>query len=178
MLIDFAFIMMMALACYKGYSKGLIVAVFSLLAFIIGLAAAIKLSAVVAGWLGTQVSVSQQWLPLLSFAFVFIVVALLVRLGAKFIEKTVQFAMLGWINKLGGILFFAVLYTIILSIILFYAEQIKLIEPKAIAASKFYSFLIPIAPKVINGIGAVIPIFKDLFEQLQGFFGGINMPKT
>jgi membrane protein required for colicin V production len=172
MIIDFTFIVLMAMACYKGYSKGLIVAVFSLVAFIVGLAAAIKLSAMVAGWLGTQVSVSKQWLPLLSFALVFMLVSLLVRLGARFIEKTVQFAMLGWVNKIGGILFFAVLYTIILSIIIFYAQQVKILDAKAISASKFYSFLQPIAPKVINGIGSVIPIFKDLFEQLQEFFGG------
>jgi membrane protein required for colicin V production len=177
MVIDLAFFVLMILAVLKGYSKGLIVAVFSLVAFIVGLAAAVKLSAVVAGWLGTQVSVSNQWIPILSFALVFLGVVLLVKMGAKMIEKTIQFVMLGWVNKLGGILFFCILYIIIMSIVIFYAEQLKIITASTIKASKTYDFVQPFGPKVINGIGSVIPIFKDLFGQLQSFFDGVVTTK-
>jgi membrane protein required for colicin V production len=177
MIIDLAFFVLIIMAALKGYNKGLIVAVFSLVAFIVGLAAAVKFSAIVAGWLGTQVSVSNHWIPLLSFALVFLGVVLLVKMGAKMIEKTVQFVMLGWVNKLGGVLFFCLLYVIILSIVIFYAEQLKIINQSTIKASKTYDFVKPFGPKVINGIGAVIPIFKDLFGQLQSFFDGVATTK-
>jgi membrane protein required for colicin V production len=174
MIIDFAFIALIALAAWKGYNKGLIVAVFSLIAFIVGLAAAVKFSAVVAGWLGTQVSVSNKWMPLLSFAVVFIGVVFLVKIAARLVEKAIQLALLGWVNKIGGILFFALLYTIILSIILFYAKQLNIITSTTIAESKMYTYIEPIGKKVINGIGGVIPLFKDLFTQLESFFEGIK----
>ena len=45
----------MVLALIKGYRRGFIVAVFSLIAIIVGLAAAIKLSTVVAGRIGQAV---------------------------------------------------------------------------------------------------------------------------
>jgi membrane protein required for colicin V production len=48
MFIDAVFFILMALACYKGYSKGFIIAIFSVLGFIVGLAAALKLSTTVA----------------------------------------------------------------------------------------------------------------------------------
>ena len=51
MIIDIAFAIVMILAIFKGFSKGFIVGIFSLLAFIIGLAAALKLSVVVANYL-------------------------------------------------------------------------------------------------------------------------------
>jgi membrane protein required for colicin V production len=174
MIIDIAFFVLILLALKKGYSKGLIVAVFSLLGFIIGLAAAIKLSAVVAGWLGTQLNVAQQWIPIISFALVFIGVVYLVKLGAALVEKSIKFVMLGWVNKIGGILFYALLYCIVLSIFCFYAKQLNIITPTIIKDSKVYSFIEPIGQKVINSIGTVIPIFKDLFSQLESFFDTVK----
>lgn len=174
MLIDLIFAVLIVLAAVKGFQRGLIVAVFSLLAFIIGLAAAIKLSAVAAGYIGKAVSVSDQWLPVISFAVVFLVVVLLVRWGAALIEKTVQFAMLGWINRLGGILFFAILYITILSIIIFYAENLKLLKSETINSSFTYSFLQPWGPKVIESFGKVLPFFQNMFAELSSFFGNMS----
>src|SRR5688572_5269635 len=106
MIIDLFIAVLLVLAIIKGFSRGLIVGLFSLVAVIIGLAAALKLSAVVAGYIGNTVKVSENWLPVISFIVVFLIVILLVRLGAKAIEKTVELALLGWVNKLGGIILF------------------------------------------------------------------------
>jgi membrane protein required for colicin V production len=177
MLIDTIIAAALAMAIWKGYSKGLIVAVFSLLAFIIGLAAAIKLSAIVAGWLGTQVNVSQKWIPLLSFIIVFIGVVFLVNMGAKLIEKSIKIVMLGWVNKIGGILFYVLLYLIILSVLLFFGKQLAILSDETIAKSSLYSYIQPLGPKIIDGFGSVIPIFKDLFVQLENFFDSIASKK-
>ena len=83
MLLDVIAIALLVLAVYKGLSKGLIVALFSFIAFIIGLAAALKLSAIAAGYIGDTISISEKWLPVIAFIVVFLVVVLLVRLGAR-----------------------------------------------------------------------------------------------
>ena len=108
----------------------MIVSLFSFIAFTIGIAAAMKLSVVAAGYIGNAVKISDKWLPIISFAVVFLIVVLLVRLGAKFIQKTVELAMLGWANKVGGILLYAVLYILIFSVLLFYADQMNFINQK------------------------------------------------
>jgi membrane protein required for colicin V production len=173
MVLDLIFAVIIVLAIFKGYQRGLIVGLFSLVAVIIGLAAAMKLSTVAAGYIGKAVKISQEWLPVISFAIVFILVVLLIRLGANAIERTVEVVMLGWLNKLGGILLYAIIYTIVFSVLLFYAEQIKLIKPETIQQSAVYSFIQPWGPKAINGVGAVIPVFKDMFGELEHFFDGI-----
>ncbi len=173
MLLDIIFAVIIVLAIFKGYQRGLIVGLFSLVAVIIGLAAAMKLSTVAAGYIGKAVKISQEWLPVISFAIVFILVVLLIRLGANAIERTVEVVMLGWLNKLGGILLYAIIYTIVFSVLLFYAEQIKLIKPEIIQQSVVYSFVQPWGPKAINGVGAVIPVFKDMFGELEHFFDGV-----
>jgi membrane protein required for colicin V production len=173
MILDVIFAVIIVLALFKGYQCGLIVGLFSLVAGIIGLAAAMKLSAVVASYIGSAVKVSDEWLPVISFIVVFLVVVLLIRLGANAIERTIEVAMLGWVNKLGGIILYAVIYTVVFSVLLFYAEQVQLLQPKTIQQSVTYSYIQPWGPKVINGFGSIIPLFKDMFGELESFFGGV-----
>jgi membrane protein required for colicin V production len=165
------------LALFKGLRKGLILGVFSFLAFIIGLAAAIKLSAIAAAYIGDNVSISQRWLPVIAFIVVFLIVVLLVRLGAKALEGVVNLALLGWANKIGGFAFFALLYLFIFSILLFYASQLHLFNKATIEASISYPFLIPLGPMVIEGLGAVLPFFKNMFTELLDFFNGVAQNK-
>lgn len=174
MFIDFIAIAIIIISIIKGFRNGLVVAIFSLLAFIIGLAAAIKLSAVVAEYLGTNTNISQRWLPILAFAIVFFVVVLLVRLGAKAIEGGLRMAMLGWPNKLGGVVFYLLLYFFIFSIILFYATQLHIIKPETVQTSVTYPIIYPIAPIVMDALGSVVPSFKNMFGELENFFGQLS----
>jgi len=174
MILDLVFAVLILLAAIKGYRRGLIVGIFSFIALIIGLAAAIKLSAVVADYLGNTVKISDQWLPVISFAIVFLIVALLVRLGANAIQKAAETIMLGWVNRIGGMVFYITLYITIFSVILFYAEQIKIVQPATKDRSVTYSYIKPWGPKAINGIGSAVPAFRNMFADLENFFGGIS----
>jgi membrane protein required for colicin V production len=173
MIIDIIFAVLIVLAVIKGYSRGLIVGLFSLVAIIVGLAAAMKLSAVVAGYIGKAVNISDKWLPVVSFIVVFIVVLLLIRLGANAIEKVVEVAMLGWLNKLGGIILYVAIYTTVFSVLLFYSEQLRIIQPDTINKSVTYSFIQPWGPKAINSLATVLPFFRDMFGELERFFDGV-----
>lgn len=176
MFIDIVFLLLMVLACIKGLRKGFIIALFSIIGFIAGLAAAIKLSTVVAEKLSNNLNASGKWLPALSFLLVFIVVALLVNLGARLLTKTFQMVMLGWVNRLGGLLLYALLYCIFFSVFLFYATQLHFIKQETITASQVYPYLQPLGPRVINSLGTVIPFFKDMFINLEKFFE--NLPAS
>jgi membrane protein required for colicin V production len=157
-------------AVIKGFQRGLIVGIFSFVAVIVGLAAAIKLSALVADYLGETTNVSKQWLPVLSFLIVFIGVVLLIRLGANLLQKSVEAVMMGWANRLGGIVFYVAIYTIVYSILLFYATQLKLLSPETSEKSVVYGIISPWGPAIIDGIGTVLPFFKNMFRELEDFF--------
>jgi membrane protein required for colicin V production len=174
MIIDILVAIALVMAIIKGFQKGFIIAVFSVLAFIAGIAAALKLSAAVAIWLDTATNIGTKWLPFVSFLLVFISVILLVRLGAKFIEGAITFALMGWLNKLLGIILYALLYIIILSVFLFYTQQMSLFAASTIKESLTYPYIVPWAPKILEAIGTVVPWFKDVFEELGRFFGTIN----
>jgi len=173
MIIDILLLLILVLAIFKGYQRGLIIGVFSFVAIVIGIAAAMKLSTIAAIYIGNTVKVSQQWLPVISFIVVFIIVVLLVRLGANMIERAIETASFGWLNRLGGIALYAIIYIIVFSVLLFYAGEIKLIQPATIQKSISYSFIAPWGPVVINAIASVIPFFGDMFTDLQSFFDGV-----
>jgi membrane protein required for colicin V production len=178
MIIDVLCIALLAHATFKGLSRGFIVAIFSLLAIIIGLAAATKLSASVAIVLQEKAHFNSAWLPFVSFAIVMLLVVLLVRWMANAAEQTVEFALMGWINKLGGVLFYALIYLLILSVVLFFLWQLKILEPTTWQQSICWPWLQPLGPKVINALGSVIPFFKGLFSELESFFEMVNTKAT
>ena len=169
-MIDILFFIVLSLAIYKGYTRGFIMAICAVLGFVVGLAAALKLSATVASKIST-ISTPNKFLPLLAFAIVFIAAAFAVNFIGKIIEKAFQTVLLGWANKLAGIFLFCLLYTIIFSVFLFYALQVHLLKPTATAESTIYPYIGSLAPKVMDGIGVVIPWFKNMFAELQQFFG-------
>lgn len=173
MIIDIAFVILMILAVFKGLRKGLVLGIFSLLAFIIGLAAALKLSVVVAGYLKNSAGGLSKWLPLISFMLVFIGVILLVNILGRLIKKTLRFAMLGWLDSLGGMVLYVTLYTIIFSVLLFFAVKLFLVQSSTIRDSNLYGYIAPWGPKVMDNLGRIIPLFKDMFTQLQDFFGNV-----
>jgi membrane protein required for colicin V production len=173
MAIDIIFIVLMLIAVFKGLQRGLIVAVFSVIACLAGLAAAIKLSAVLADHWKDSVHASSKWIPILAFILVFVVVVLLVRWLANLIEAAVDFVFLEWLNKLGGLLLYIALYAAVYSILLFYGAKSHIIPDKVIASSRVYGSIEPWGPAVINAIGKVIPFFKDMFTELAAFFSRI-----
>jgi membrane protein required for colicin V production len=179
MIIDIIFLIILLIAIFKGLQRGLIVAIFSVFALIAGLAAAMKLSVVVAGYLKDSIHLSAKWLPVISFILVFIIVVLLVRWTASLLQAAINFALLGWINKLGGVLLYAAIYTAIFSVLLFYGTKSGFIANNTITVSKTYNFIEPWGPVLINGVGKIIPFFKDMFTQLEDFFNHLShqLPK-
>lgn len=168
--IDIIFAIIMVFALYRGYTRGLIVALFSLVAVILGLAAALKLSAVTALYVQQHWDMHSRWVPVLCFICLFLGVILLVRLGAGMLQKLVEMVMLGWLNKLGGILLYSVIFIIIYSVMLWMANQVYWLSPETKLQSVVYPYIENIGPWVLDHIGQVIPVFKNMFAQLQSFF--------
>ena len=158
----------------QGYRKGIVVAVFSLLAFVLGMICALKLSQKLAGYLFAQGWVTSGWAQIISYILLFVGVAWLVRLGGKAIQRSFEAVMLGLPNRLVGGLVYLFIGAFIWSSCLWLANQVHAISPESIAQSKTYDWLVPIAPWVFAHVGEVLPFAKNIFSDLQHFFDGVN----
>ena len=170
MIIDLVCLILLVLAVFKGISRGFIVAVFSFLAFIVGMAAALKLSSTVAQSLHQKMNVSGYWLPILSFMLVFTAVVFCIRFGAKLVKKVAGIFFLGWLDSLLGVLLYVAMYLMTFSVVLFFATRIYLISPQVKQASKTYAYIAPFGPKVIGGLGKALPFFNHIFSDLGSYF--------
>lgn len=169
-MIDIAFLICMAMAVWKGYSKGLVVALFSFVGMIVGMLLALKCSAVVAVWLGEETKLDAKWLPFLAFLLIIIGVYFGVRMLAALVQKSLEFAMLGWANRVGGILLYALLYSSLLILVLFYADKMELLSVEAKADSQFYQFMHGFAKPILSFIADALPFIKNMLHQLTDFF--------
>ncbi len=174
MFLDVVCLLLLLWATFKGLRNGFIVGVFSFLSFLIGLAAALKLSTLAAEYLGANTNIGERWIPFIAFAAVFLIVVLLVRIGAKAIENVLRIAMLGWLNRLGGVLLYVLLYLFIFSIILFYADQLNLVKEETMETSVAYPYIRPLGPKFVGTLGHILPFFKNMFSELEMFFDGVG----
>jgi membrane protein required for colicin V production len=170
MVIDVLFLILLLLAAIKGFKKGFIVAVFSFLSFILGIAIAIKCSVIVAHTIEQHTKLHGAWLPFVSFLLIIIVVSLIVYQLAKLLENAIQLVLPSIFNKLAGFVLYAVLYTFIFSVFLFYAFQLHALPQQVANESISYPIIKPVAPWVIDRAATVFPVFKNMFEQLTVFF--------
>jgi membrane protein required for colicin V production len=174
MILDVVGIILIVLFFIRGYMKGAIVAAFSVLAILLGIICALKLSQSLATWLLAKGYISSGWAQVVSYLVLFIGVVLIVRLIARLIEKALEGMMLGIVNKLVGGLLYAALGALLWSSFLWLGNRMNIITPDTIAASKTYSWLAKLAPWFFEQAGKLLPFAKDTVANLEHFFDAVN----
>ena len=106
--IDVLIFIPLAYAGYKGFKRGLIIEVFTLLALLVGLYAGIHFSDYFSEFLKNTFSWNSKYLPVVTFTLIFLAVGAMVYFAGKTIEQLVKVVKLTPLNKFFG-LFFAVL---------------------------------------------------------------------
>lgn len=119
--LDFIIIIPAIYACWKGFKKGFIVEMFTLLALLVGLYVAIHFSDWTSRKIQENVSSTLEYLPAISFTITFLAVGAMIYFLGKAIEKLVDFTHLSLFNKFLGILFslLKMIYIISILIVLF-----------------------------------------------------------
>ena len=174
MIIDVFYIICLILFLYRGYKKGVVVALFAVVSIIVGIFCALKFSGFIAGWLFKDTSTGSAWVAFLSYILVFACTVLLVRLGAKAISKLLDVAFLGWINRLSGAVLYGFLITLIISTFLWLINGMGMIGIKTQAESYSYHILVAFAPKIFSWIGILLPFVKGSFHDLTTFFDTVK----
>lgn len=141
---------------YKGFKKGLIIEVTTLVALIASIYGAIKFSDFTAVYLRENWTIDERYMPILSFAVTFIAIVILVNLLGRLLEKVVKLASLGTINKLAGALFRVAKIAIIISVVFSMVDSLDkdwgLIPTEMKEGSVLYEPLSQIAPIIIPAI--------------------------
>ena len=105
-------------AAIQGFQKGFISQVIAIISIIAGVWLSVQFASEVTVWLAQYIQGSEQVLKVVSFALIFIAVIAGLALLGRLVEGTVKLNMLGWLNRLLGVVFSLVKASLIVGLII------------------------------------------------------------
>ncbi len=89
---------------YRGFSKGIIIELSTLLALVLGIYGAIHFATHIQPFLIDEFSINSAFLPIVSFGLTFLVIVLIVRLLGFLVDRFFKLVALGFLSRvLGGV---------------------------------------------------------------------------
>jgi membrane protein required for colicin V production len=122
--LDILLIIPLIIGGWRGFKKGFIIELFTLLALLVGIYAGIHFSDFMADILKENIGLTTKYLPAIAFTITFLAVGAMVFFGGKVLEKMIKVVALGPINKAAGAIFGVLKMLFILSALLAILESI------------------------------------------------------
>lgn len=173
MITDIILVLIMVLAFYKGWTKGLIMALFVFVSYFLALALAFQCSGMVQGYLWKGEAAQSRWYGFLAFAIVLVAAIILIRILGKLVEKLVEVVMLGIVNRLLGVVLFLFIYCSLYAVVLVFIESINSsgLAPVPDGSAEYSSvsmrYLLKLGNWVILNFSEWLPAMKSLFNYTQ-----------
>jgi membrane protein required for colicin V production len=142
----------------RGAMRGFVVEVASTVALVAGLLGAIYFSKYTQGLIQEYTEYSGDFLGILSFALTFVGIIIGIHILAKFIQKVLQLAALGLVNRVAGAVFGTLKMALICSFVLTVIKSAGLEEHILSDESKNQSWLF----KPVSKVGpAILPMIQN-----------------
>ena len=104
-IIDAIILICLIPAIFQGFRKGFISQVISIVSIIVGIWASAQFADMTTSWISQYITASEPVLKIVAFAIILVVVFLVLGLLGRLLESILNFAFLGWVNKLLGTTF-------------------------------------------------------------------------
>lgn len=123
--IDIIILLILVYGAVRGFFKGLIVEVFTLLGLVLGVFLAMKYSVYAENVLRDFLNVSEPYLHPVGLAMTFLLVAVVTYLLGKMLTKLVDVIALGIPNKLLGMVFGVLKYFVLICFVLMITDSLN-----------------------------------------------------
>lgn len=174
-LLDVFLMLPLAYGAWRGFKKGLIIEVFTLLAIVVGIYMAVHFSDLISNKINENVGEEYSATPAVAFSLIFLAVGALIYFGGIALEKVIKVVNLSIANRMLGLLFGTIKTLYLLSIFLVtyqsYDPEGKLITEENRDASMLYY---PIKNTSIK----TIPYLSQSRLYLEGKFGTPDEEQT
>jgi membrane protein required for colicin V production len=180
MWIDVLFLIALLIGIIRGWKSGIIISLFVSAAWVLGIIGALKLCGGAAAVIRDQFRIESAYVPVVAFIGVFLLISLVVYLIGKSLEKVVEVAQMGFLNKFMGVVFQASVFLVILSLFIWLVNGVGLIAPEVKNASKSFSLLNSVSTHCIELSEKYLPAVKEVFREIEEFFENVSeqVPET
>lgn len=169
---DILLLLPLGIGAIKGYRRGLVLEVASLLAFVLGVVGGLALLNDAIPLVRNYVGEAFGLLPLVSFVLVFAAIGWGVHLLSSFLKTAIHLTPLGVLDNLGGALSGVLKWVLGLSLLLhgIGLAGLNLISPHMVAESQVLPWVRQATPVALELVGLVMPFASTLLERLRGVF--------
>lgn len=154
------------IAILQGYRHGLIKAIISFCSLFIGLIVAFQFAGYISNILKEHTKIGSQWLPFIAFLVVLIGVMILLKMITGILQQSAEWLLLGWLNKLLGMVLYALIYGTILSALLYFMILLGVVEKSSIKDSFSFSYVESWWPYFMKKLSLWIPSIKSSLSSL------------
>lgn len=157
-------------AILQGIRNGLIKAILSFFSLFIGLIVAYQLAGWVANQLKEHTKIESHWLPFISFVIVLLIVLFLVKWVTGLLQQTAEQLLLGWLNKIMGIVLYSFIYLTIWSAIIYFLQILGVLEAAKMKDAFSYSYLQKWWPYCMEKMSLWLPTIKTTITTFSSTF--------
>lgn len=149
------------MAVLQGYRNGFIKAVISFFSLMIGLLLAFQFAGWVSSILKEHTKIASHWLPFISFLIIVVGVLILLKFISGLLQQTAEWLLLGWLNKLMGLLLYGFIYFTMLSAIVYFLQILGVVQAAEMKESYSYSYLQQWWPYCLEKASLWMPSIKS-----------------
>lgn len=124
-ILDIVFLVCLVPAVIQGLRKGFIAQVVAIISLILGGWIAYHFSSAATRWLGQWIEVSGPAMDIISFILIFAIVVTILFLLGKVLETSIKIIMLGWLNRLLGLIFALVKYALVIGLLIILFDSVN-----------------------------------------------------
>ena len=167
--LDIVMLLPLCFAFIRGWRKGLIAEIFSMLALILAIIACMKLTSfamqILEHWLH-----GSPYLSFFSYALVFVAVYIGVMQIGNIFGKAAEMVFLGPVNQFAGGMFSMLKLLFMISLFIWLSDRIQFFPSGIRQQSFLYQHIRPFAPWVITKVTAHMPFFQGMIGKIENFF--------
>ena len=146
-------------AVVQGLRKGFISQAISIVSLIVGIWLSARFASAVSVWIGQWITASGQVLEIVVFALILILVFLALGAIGKLLEATIRLVMLGWLNRLLGVVFALLKTMLIVGLVIMAFNSLNVtfgfVKEEVLNQSMLY-------PPLKNLANDVFPYLRDM----------------
>jgi len=156
---------------YRGFMKGLIIELASLLALTVGIYGALHFSSFTFEFLSDYIEIKTVYLQLASYGLTFLFIVMLISLIGKILTMLIKLVSLGFINRMIGAIFGGIKVLLILSVFISFFDrfnkQFGMINDEILSSSLMYNPIRIQAEKIYPNVLEEFEKQKESLENLN-----------
>ena len=166
--IDIIILIPLLFGAYRGYKKGLLMELVSILSLILATVLSFKLLDQGIELLGEYLGKNQSFLPYLAFVLIFVLVLYLVTYIGKATKSFLDVTVIGKLDDVAGAILGALKWAFAFSVLLWLTQSAGINLPEEQTKEAIiYPYLSLYGPQVIDFFASFLPQAKNIIESIK-----------